>query len=101
MSYGRAVNSRAPRMPPRLDIAIAAVFLALSLLEVFVNGTVTSSAEHVVVTGLAMSALAWRRRFPVVVAALVVFSNLLTDPEGEFTVLLSLVLVSFTVGAET
>ena len=88
-------------MPPRLDIAIAAVFLALSLLEVFVNGTVTSPVEHIVVTGLAMSGLAWRRRFPVVVAVLVVFSNLLTNPEGEFTVLLSLVLVAFTVGAET
>jgi signal transduction histidine kinase len=54
-----------------------------------------------VVAGLAMALLAWRRRFPVTVAFLVVVSNLVTNPEGEFTVLLSLVLVAFTVGAET
>jgi signal transduction histidine kinase len=81
-------------------MAIAAVFVVLSLAEVFVNATVTSPVEHVVVTGLAMSALAWRRRFPVTVALLVVCSNLLVNPEGEFTTLLSLVLVCFTVGAE-
>ncbi|MGZ5368808.1 MAG: sensor histidine kinase [Aeromicrobium sp.] len=87
-------------VPPRLDMVIAAAFLVLSLLEVFVNGTVTSPVEHVVVTGLAMALLAWRRSFPVVVALVVVTSNLVVNPEGEFSVLLSLVLVSFTVGAE-
>jgi signal transduction histidine kinase len=95
------VNTRASLVPPRLDIAIAAVFVALSLAEVFVNGTVKSPVEHVVVTGLAMAALAWRRRFPIGVAVLVIGSNVITNPQGEFSVLLSLVLVSFTVGAET
>jgi signal transduction histidine kinase len=35
------------------------------------------------------------------VAVLVIGSNVITNPQGEFSVLLSLVLVSFTVGAET
>ena len=47
-----------------------------------------------------MAALAWRRAFPLSVAALVVTTVILTDPAGEFSVLLSLVLASFTVGAE-
>ncbi|MGN6578277.1 MAG: sensor histidine kinase [Nocardioides sp.] len=95
------MTDRTSWVPPRLDIAIAALFVALSLAEVFVNGTVRSPLEHVVVTGIAMSALAWRRRFPIAVAVLVICSNVITNPQGEFTVLLSLVLVSFTVGAET
>ncbi len=101
MSYLRPVDTRASLVPPRLDIVIAAAFVLLSLLEVFVNGTVTSPVEHVLVTGLAMASLAWRRRFPIAVAVTVVGSNLITNPEGEFSVLLSLVLCSFTVGAET
>jgi signal transduction histidine kinase len=88
-------------VPPRLDLAIAAAFVLLSFAEVVLNGTVRSPVEHVVVTGVAMGLLAWRRRWPVLVAFVVVTSNLLVNPEGEFTVLLSLVLVSFTVGAET
>ena len=47
-----------------------------------------------------MIALAWRRRASLVVAAIVVRSNIISNPQGEFTTLLSLVLVSFTVGAE-
>ena len=50
------------------------------------------------VAGLAMACLAWRRRAPLVVAAMVVGSNLMVNPQGEFTTLLSLVLVCFTVG---
>jgi signal transduction histidine kinase len=95
------VNLRASLVPPRLDVLIAALFVALSLAEVFVNGTVRSPVEHVLVTGLAMAAIAWRRRFPIAVALVVVCSNVVTNPQGEFSVLLSLVLVSFTVGAET
>ncbi len=95
------VNVRTSWVPPRLDIVIAAVFVALSLAEVFVNDTVRSPLEHVLVTGVAMSALAWRRRFPLAVAAVVIGSNVMVNPDGEFTTLLSLVLVSFSVGAET
>jgi signal transduction histidine kinase len=87
-------------VPPRIDAAIAALFVALSVAEFFVNHDVRSPYEYVVSVG-AMGLLAWRRRFPVAVAFLVVMSNIVTNPEGEFSVLLSLVLVSFTVGAET
>ena len=86
--------------PSRLDIAIAALFVALSVTEFFVNRDVRSPSEYVVAVG-AMALLAWRRRFPVAVAFVVVMSNIATNPDGEFSVLLSLVLVSFTVGAET
>ena len=86
-------------VPPRLDVAIAALFVALSIVEVLGNGDGRPLGEKAVSVG-AMALLAWRRRFPVLVAFLVVVSNLFTNPDGEFTVLLSLVLVSFTVGAE-
>jgi len=95
------VDDRTSWVPPRLDLALAAVFVTLSVAEVFVNGTVRSPLEHVLVTGVAMASLAWRRRFPLTVAALVIGSNVVVNPQGEFTTLLSLVLVSFTVGAET
>lgn len=88
-----------PLTPPRLDIAIAVGFVALSVMEFFVNRDFRSPGEHVVAVG-AMALLAWRRRFPVAVAFLVVLSNVVTNPDGEFAVLLSLVLVSFTAGAE-
>jgi signal transduction histidine kinase len=87
-------------VPPRLDAAIAGLFVVLSVTEFFVNHDVRSPYEYVVSVG-AMALLAWRRRFPVAVAFVVVMSNILTNPDGEFSVLLSLVLVSFTVGAET
>lgn len=101
VAYRRRVSTTFDRLtPPRLDVAIAALFVALSVSEFFVNRDVRSPSEYVVAVG-AMALLAWRRRFPVAVAFLVVMSNILTNPDGEFTVLLSLVLVSFTVGAET
>ena len=97
------VRSRLPAVhdlvPPRLDAAVAALFVALSVAEVFGNDDARPLGEKAVSVA-AMVLLAWRRRFPVTVAFLVVVSNLVTNPEGEFSVLLSLVLVAFTVGAE-
>jgi signal transduction histidine kinase len=89
------------RRPPLLDAVIALVFVAMNLAEAVSNPEVASPLQHVGVAGLALATLAWRRQYPLVVAALVVASNVITDPNGEFTTLLSLVLVSFTVGAET
>jgi signal transduction histidine kinase len=73
----------------------------MNLAEALFNSEVDNPFEHAAIAGLALATLAWRRQFPLVVAALVVGSNVITDPNGEFTTLLSLVLVSFTVGAET
>jgi signal transduction histidine kinase len=89
------------RTPPRIDIAIAAVFLAMTVAEALLNPRVSSPVEHLVVAGGAMVLLAWRRQAPLLVAALVVASNVLVNPAGEFSTLLSLVLVCFTVGYET
>jgi len=47
-----------------------------------------------------MVALAWRRRHPLLVAAIVMGSIIATNPDGEFTTLLAIVLVSFTLGSE-
>ena len=83
-----------------MDIGIAAAFLALSLSEIATSDSVRSAWEHVLVSALPMVAIAWRRQYPVLVAVAVVLSNLLGNPDQEFTTVLSLVLVSFTVGAE-
>lgn len=82
-----------------MDAGIAAVFVALTVGEAF--GPVPSPWWRIALGCLAMSALAWRRRWPLTVAALVVAVNVATNPQGEFTTLLSLVLVCFTVGYET
>ena len=73
----------------------------MTVAEAVLNPDVRSPLQHGVVAGGAMLSLAWRRSFPLTVAAAVITTNLLLNPEGEFSVLLSLVLVSFTVGAET
>ena len=87
--------------PPLLDVVIAAAFVAMTVAEAVFSPKVTSPVEHVVVAGLAMASLAWRRRAPLVVTALVIASNIAVNPDGEFSTLLSLVLVCFTVGSET
>jgi signal transduction histidine kinase len=73
----------------------------MTVAEAALNPDVRSPLQHVVVAGGAMLTLAWRRSFPLAVAAAVMTTNLLLNPEGEFSTLLSLVLVSFTIGAET
>jgi signal transduction histidine kinase len=87
--------------PPLLDVGIAAVFVAMTVAEALLNPEVESLALHVGVAGTAMVALAWRRRAPVLVAAVVAAANMISNPQGEFSTLLSLVLVCFTVGYET
>jgi signal transduction histidine kinase len=87
--------------PPLVDAVIAAAFVGMTVAEAMFSPSVDSPAQHVGIAGLAMVALAWRRRAPLVVAGLVIASNVAVNPSGEFSTLLSLVLVSFTVGAET
>ena len=87
--------------PPWVDVALAAAFVVMTLAEALLSPAVTSPVEHAVVGSLAMALLAWRRVAPLAVAALVVTVNVLTNPGGEFSTLLSLVLVCFTIGSET
>lgn len=95
---------RRPRLstlvPPLLDAAIAAVFVAGTVAEALNSDTVPSPLTHGLVAVPAMALLAWRRRYPIAVAAAVLASNIAINPQGEFSTLLALVLVSFTLGAE-
>jgi signal transduction histidine kinase len=93
------VTRLAALKPPLLDACIAAVFVALTLGEAF--GPSDAPWWRPVLGAIAMASLAWRRRAPLAVAAIVVAVNIATNPEGQFTTLLSLVLVCFTVGYET
>ena len=101
--YGRLVTPHRPRLPvpPRADIALAAAFVVTIIAEAAASPDVSSPVRHALVGVPAMALLAWRRATPLTVAALVVAVNVLTNPQGEFSTLLSLVLVSFTVGSET
>ena len=92
---------RLPARPPRVDIALAAAFVVMTLAEAALSPDVSSPWEHAVVGSLAMTLLVWRRTAPLLVAALIVTVNVLTNPAGEFSTLLSLVLVCFTIGSET
>jgi signal transduction histidine kinase len=94
---------RDPRrlLPPWIDVCIAAAFVALTVAEALFSPGVASPVTHGVVAGLAMCTLAWRRQFPLVVAVLVLGTDLAINPQNEFSTLLSLVLVAFTVGSET
>jgi len=98
----RAVRRRlSVPAPPRVDVALAAAFVVMTLAEAVLSPDVTSPVEHAVVGGLAMALLAWRRVAPLVVTTLIVTVNVLMNPNGEFSTLLSLVLVCFTIGSET
>jgi signal transduction histidine kinase len=91
---------RARMRPPVIDVVIAGAFVVLTVAETLFSPDDARSPVAVVLGCVAMAALAWRRAFPLSVAALVVTAVILTDPTGELSVLLSLVLASFTVGAE-
>lgn len=86
--------------PPVVDLLLAAFFVAMTVAE-----QVTSPGQRapwqLLLAVAAMSALAVRRQLPIGVAVLVVLSNVLTNPQGDFSILLSVVLVSFSVGFET
>lgn len=88
------------RDPPLLDVVTAAVFAAATAAEAVSTDTTRSPLVHALVAAPAMVTLAWRRRFPLAVACAVVVSNVVVNPDGQFTTVLALVLVAFTVGAD-
>jgi signal transduction histidine kinase len=102
LSRSTALRPPVPRLtrPPWVDVALAAVFVGLTIAEAVLKPEVTSIARHLVISGVAMASLAFRRQAPIVVAGLVVAAHIIGNPQGELSVILSLVVVSFTVGAE-
>ena len=86
--------------PPLGDALLAGVFVAGTVAEAVTSETVRSPALHVLLAVPAMALLAWRRRAPLLIGAIVMASNIAINPDGEFSTLLALVLVSFTMGAE-
>lgn len=89
------------RRPPPIDIALAAVFLALVVAEALISPAVRDVTTFVIAAGVSTILLAWRRQFPIGVAVAMSATNLLINPDGELSTLLALVLVCFTVGSET
>ena len=83
--------------PPLVDAAIAAAFVAFTVAEAFA-GPGDAPWWRAVLGGLAMALLAWRRRAPLLITVLVLAVNLLTNPQAQFSTLLSLVLLCFTLG---
>lgn len=87
-------------MPPRSDLLLSLLFVGATIAEALGSGTSRPAVVHALLAVPAMAALAWRRRFPVAVAVAVMASNIAINPQGDFSTLLALVLVCFTVGAE-
>ena len=95
------VRPEAPRRPPLLDVAIAAAFVALTVAEAATIDDPPQTAKLLGLSAPALATLAVRRQYPLIVALVVTNVNFLVNTENQFTVLLSLVLVSFTAGYET
>ncbi len=87
-------------MPPLADILLSAVFVAATVAESLFSDTTRPPLVHAVITAPVMALLAWRRRLPLATAAALVAAVVATNPDGHFSTLLALVLVSFTCGAE-
>ena len=92
---------RLPARPPRVDIALAAAFVVMTLAEAAFSPDV--ARRWSTRSSAAWPWPCWRGAGPrrSLVARLVVAVNIATNPAGEFSTLLSLVLVCFTIGSET
>ena len=88
-------------VPPVADSLIAGAFVLFTVAEALFSPGVRSPIVFVVVAGIAMAALAWRRSYPIGVAVWVIATNIVVNPQDQFSTLLSLVLVAYTIGAET
>lgn len=86
--------------PSATDGIIAGGFVLLSLAEIQL-GDVPAPVVHGLVATTAMTLLAWRRHAPLLVAAAVVAAQSVVDPDFQYAVILAVVLVAYTIGAET
>jgi signal transduction histidine kinase len=86
--------------PPLLDLGIAAFFVVLTVAEI-ASSTDDRAGWQQALAVSALVGLAWRRVAPLTVAVVLVVSDLLTNPDNQFSTLLALVVVAYTVGFET
>lgn len=89
-----------PVRPPLLDVLIAGAFVVLTMAETLGSADRGEVVRLLALSAPAMAALAMRRQYPVLVAVVVTNVNWVANPDSEFSTLLSLVLVAFTVGYE-
>ncbi|CAN5840382.1 hypothetical protein BH20ACT6_BH20ACT6_02720 [soil metagenome] len=95
------VAHRHVRLTPALgDALLAAVFVVATIFEAIYSETTRPPVVHALIAVPVMASLAWRRRWPIAVAVAVVAGNVAINPNDQFSTLLAMVLVSFTVGAE-
>jgi signal transduction histidine kinase len=90
-----------PRRPPLLDLVLAAAFATLAVTESVTVDDSSQAWKLLFLAAPALATLAVRRQYPLLVAIVVTNVNWFVNTENDFTTLLSLVLVSFTVGYET
>jgi signal transduction histidine kinase len=91
-----------PRRPSLVDALLAAFFALVVLFEAFTESVVERPWLHALVGCGAMAMLAWRRVWPVPVASAVVAAQVVLGANGgELSVVLALMVMAFTVGAET
>jgi signal transduction histidine kinase len=86
---------------PRLvDAVLAGVLVAAGVLEGAIVPTNRPFWLHELLTIAVMGAVAWRRRFPLVVVGVVVVGMMVLDSDGQLSVFAALVIVCCTAGAE-
>lgn len=83
-----------------IDIAIAGLFIVLTIAE-SMTADDPRDAWRLVIALVGVTGLAWRRTAPILVASVLVLSDLLTNPAGEFSTVLALVVAAYTVGFES
>jgi signal transduction histidine kinase len=84
-----------------LDVVVAVSFVALTVAEALTVADSSQAAKLWALSVPALATLAFRRQYPLVVACVVTNVNFFVNVDNEFSTVLSLVLVSFTVGYET
>jgi signal transduction histidine kinase len=99
--YGPATMLASLRAHPRLvDAVLASALVLLGVVEGALVETNRPFWLHETLIVVVMGAIAWRRRFPLTVLAVVVAGMLVIDSEGQFSVFAALVIVCLTAGAE-
>lgn len=90
------------RRPSLVDAVLAGFLAVVVLAEAATESAVQRPVLHAVVGATVMLAIAWRRAFPVGVTLLAVLGNAVLGANGgELSVVFGLLIMAFTVGAET